>query len=146
VDVVDRRTRSRMMAGITGRNTRPEMAVRRALHVAGFRFRLHRKDLPGSPDIVLPRYRTVVFVHGCFWHRHAGCRLAKLPASNADFWRVKLEGNVQRDRNAVKALLAGGWRVLTVWECAIRDQSIGPKIGQLIRALIGDDKPSGVFS
>lgn len=121
-DVVDAQTRSRMMSGIRGRNTRPEMAVRRALFAAGFRFRLHRRDLPGAPDVVLPGRKVAVFVHGCFWHRHSGCRYSKLPATRPEFWRVKLDRNVERDRSVVESLLAMGWRVLIVWECAIRNK------------------------
>lgn len=121
-DVVDAQTRSRMMSGIQGRNTRPEMAVRRALFAAGFRFRLHRRDLPGAPDVVLPGRKVAVFVHGCFWHRHSGCRYSKLPATRPEFWRMKLDRNVERDRNVVESLLAMGWRVLIVWECAIRNK------------------------
>lgn len=90
------------------------------MHRIGYRFRLHRTDLPGSPDLVLPRYRAVVFVHGCFWHHHTGCRLAKIPGSRPDFWRTKLLGNRVRDAVAVDALLADGWRVLVVWECWLR--------------------------
>lgn len=121
-DVVDAPTRSRMMSGIRGRNTRPEMAVRRALFAAGFRFRLHRRDLPGAPDVVLPGRKIAVFVHGCFWHRHSGCRYSKLPATRPEFWRMKLDRNVERDRNVVESLLAMGWRVLIVWECTIRNK------------------------
>lgn len=116
VDVVDPATRSRMMAGIRGKDTKPEMLVRRALHKAGFRYRLHVKDLPGRPDIVLPKYRTVIFVHGCFWHGH-DCKHFKWPKTRAEFWRKKIEGNVTRDRIAVSELERRGWRVITIWEC-----------------------------
>src|SRR5687768_16771374 len=102
MDVVDRATRSRMMAAISGRNTVPELSVRRALHAAGLRFRLHRRDLPGSPDLVLARFKAVVFVHGCFWHRHRGCRFATTPRSNASFWSQKFEANVERDRRQTR--------------------------------------------
>ena len=122
-DVVDTKTRSRMMSGIRGKDTRPEMVVRRALFAAGFRYRLHRRDLPGAPDLVLSGRRVAVFVHGCFWHRHKECRYAKLPATRPEFWRAKLEGNAERDTRAIEALQATGWRVLVVWECAIRDKS-----------------------
>jgi DNA mismatch endonuclease, patch repair protein len=119
-DVVPKEVRSRMMAGIRGKDTKPELAVRRALTAAGVRYRLHRRELPGVPDLVMAGRRAVIFVHGCFWHRHEGCRHAKLPTSNAEFWEAKLERNVERDRKAVANLLAAGWRVLTVWECATR--------------------------
>ena len=118
-DVVDRATRSRMMSGIRGKNTKPELLIRKALHAEGLRFRLHRKDLPGRPDIVLPRYRAVVFVHGCFWHRH-DCKLFRLPSSNTAFWDAKLQQNQLVDESTVAKLLAEGWRVAIVWECAIR--------------------------
>lgn len=124
-DVVSRETRSRMMSGIRGKNTKPEHVVRKALFAAGFRFRLHRRDLPGVPDILLPGLRVAIFVHGCFWHRHRKCLYAKMPATRSDFWREKLEGNESRDRKNVEALLAFGWRVLVVWECATRKNATG---------------------
>jgi DNA mismatch endonuclease, patch repair protein len=121
MDVVDSATRSRMMAGIRGKHTRPEMLVRKALFAGGFRFRLHRRDFPGAPDIVMSGRKIAIFVHGCFWHQHVACKFAKLPASRPEFWAKKLSGNVTRDRQAVEALLADHWRVLIVWECATRD-------------------------
>lgn len=142
-DVVDAATRSRMMSGIRGRDTRPEMVVRRALFAAGFRFRLHRRDLPGAPDIALPGRKIAVFVHGCFWHRHSGCRFSKLPATRAEFWKTKLEGNVERDARAVKALQAMGWRVLVVWECAIRDRETLSVLPERLTSWIRSDDPLG---
>lgn len=112
--------RSRIMRAVRRENTTPELTVRRILHSLGLRFRLHRKDLPGTPDIVLPRHRTAIFVHGCFWHRHEGCSLASTPKTRADFWRAKFEQNVRRDHRNVNALLDRGWQVLTVWECEAR--------------------------
>ena len=123
-DIVDRATRSRMMSGIGAIDTRPEMAVRSYLHRAGLRFRLHRPDLPGRPDIVLPRWRSVLFVHGCFWHRHPGCRFAYTPKSNVRFWHKKFEGNVARDRRNVAQLRAVGWRVHTIWGCQIKERAL----------------------
>ncbi len=120
-DVVDSETRSRMMSGIKGQDTSPEIAVRRYLHAAGLRFLLHDKRLPGRPDIVLPKFRTVVFVHGCFWHRHEGCLNATFPASRPEFWRTKFAANVQRDAANVQALRTSGWSVLTIWECHVRE-------------------------
>jgi DNA mismatch endonuclease (patch repair protein) len=108
-----------MMAGIRGANTKPEMLIRRGLHALGFRFRLHRSKLAGKPDLVLPRYRAVIFVHGCFWHRH-DCQLFKWPKTRHEFWREKIEGNSERDIRAEAELKASGWRVLKVWECALR--------------------------
>jgi DNA mismatch endonuclease (patch repair protein) len=123
------------MAGITGRNTVPEVAVRRALHAVGLRFRLHRKGLPGRPDIVLPKYKAVVFVHGCFWHRHKGCRFTTTPATNPAFWRRKFDENVRRDVRQRRKLRAAGWRVFVVWECQTRSPAIVTKlIGGIRRA------------
>ena len=120
IDVVDQKTRSRMMSGIRGKDTRPEMLVRSGLHRLGFRFRLHARNLPGSPDLVLKRYRAVVFVHGCYWHRHEGCRYATTPATRPEFWQEKFEANVERDQRHQKMLREAGWRVFVVWECALR--------------------------
>ncbi len=119
-DVVSASVRSRMMAGIKGKDSLPEVQVRRLLFAAGLRFRLHRRDLPGTPDIVLPGRRIAIFVQGCFWHAHQGCKYAKLPSTRQDFWRAKFQANVKRDERAMQELLATGWRVLWVWECAIR--------------------------
>lgn len=130
-DIVDPETRSRMMAGIRNGNTKPEMALRRALHARGLRFRLHDRKLPGRPDIVLPRFRAVIFVHGCFWHRHEGCRFASTPKTRADFWQTKFVANFQRDVHNVKDLLRVGWRVLIIWECALKKPE---KIAQTIES------------
>ena len=119
VDVADSVTRSRMMSGIQGRNTKPEILIRSLLHRKGFRFRLHARDLPGNPDIVLPRYHAIVFVHGCFWHGH-DCPLFKWPATRPDFWREKIGRNRKNDLQTRTALRASGWRVLVLWECSIR--------------------------
>jgi len=119
VDVLSPEQRRLNMSRIRGRDTKPEMLVRRGLHARGLRYKLHDRTLPGRPDLVFPKYRTAVFVHGCFWHAH-GCLLSKLPTSRRDFWTKKLEGNICRDRKAVEALRAMGWRVLVVWECALR--------------------------
>jgi DNA mismatch endonuclease (patch repair protein) len=119
MDIVDSVTRSRMMGNIKSRDTQPELALRRALHARGFRFRLHRKDLPGSPDIVLPRFKVAIFVHGCFWHRHTGCKKAYVPKSNVDQWVAKFRTNVNRDALSDRALQEMGWRVIIVWECIL---------------------------
>jgi DNA mismatch endonuclease (patch repair protein) len=121
VDVVDSATRSRMMAGIQGKNTKPELSVRRYLHRRGLRFKLHAKGLPGKPDLVFPKYKAVVFVHGCFWHRHAGCKYATTPNSREQFWTNKLSENVARDSYQIAALNELGWRVFVVWECELRN-------------------------
>lgn len=122
VDVVDTVTRSRMMSGIKGKNTKPEVSIRKALHARGFRYRIHVNNLPGKPDLVLPKYKAVVFVHGCFWHGHT-CRYFKIPQTRPDFWLVKIEKNQMRDRLQEVALLSDGWRVLIVWECAVRSMN-----------------------
>lgn len=121
IDIVDPATRSRMMAAIRAADTKPEMIVRRSLHAAGLRYRLHVRDLPGRPDVVLPSRRLVIFVHGCFWHRHPGCRFATTPTTRSEFWQAKFQANRQRDAAACEALEAAGWNALTVWECHTRD-------------------------
>jgi DNA mismatch endonuclease (patch repair protein) len=118
-DVVDAATRSRMMSGIQGKNTSPEMLIRKALHARGFRFRIHVKHLPGKPDLVLPKYKAAVFIHGCFWHGH-NCRYFKVPQTRPEFWLEKIGKNQARDELQVAALCALGWRVLVIWECAVR--------------------------
>lgn len=110
------------MSGIRGKNTKPELVIRSALHRAGFRFRLHRKDLPGRPDLVFPRYRAVLFIHGCFWHRH-DCHLFRWPSTRQEFWRVKIEGNVARDHRQYTELQDVGWRIATLWECAMKGRT-----------------------
>lgn len=115
------------MAGITGRNTKPEMTLRRALHARGVRYRLHAREVYGNPDLVLPKYGAAIFVHGCFWHRHSGCRYATTPATRAEFWMKKFAANVQRDANVKDRLASTGWRVAVVWECALRNSSVLPE-------------------
>lgn len=118
-DVVNAATRSRMMSGIRGRNTKPERVVRSLLHREGFRFRLHAADLPGKPDVVLRRYRAVIFVNGCFWHGHE-CRLFKWPGTRVEFWRMKIGRNKANDEKVRKALQEAGWRIGVIWECSLR--------------------------
>ncbi len=119
MDFLSPAERSERMSRIRSKDTSPEVALRRALHALGLRFKLHRKDLPGRPDIVLPRHKAVVFVHGCFWHRHAGCRVATTPKSNTAFWQDKFERNVARDARSIELLEAQGWNVLVAWECEL---------------------------
>ena len=132
-DIVDSRRRSEMMAGIKCRDTKPELVVRRIAHRLGLRFRLHRKDLPGRPDLVFPRRRLAVFVHGCFWHRHDGCRYAYTPKSRVGFWTRKFAENVARDRRNEEALRDLGWRVLVIWECTTRNEEV---VGQYLQERI----------
>ena len=120
------------MARVGRADTGPELAVRRLLHGLGYRFRLHRRDLPGTPDLVLPRYGAVVFVHGCFWHGHE-CRRGRPPASNQDYWVPKLARNVERDSEVRRALEGMGWRVLTVWECEIGGAGLGERVQEFLR-------------
>ena len=119
IDTVDKATRSRMMAGIRSKGTRPELIVRRSLHAQGFRFRLHVKELPGKPDLVFPKYNAVIFVNGCFWHGHE-CEIFKWPSANKKFWRDKIERNAANDAVARRALRRLGWRVMVLWECSLR--------------------------
>ena len=121
-DIVSKKRRSVIMSRIVSRNTRPEVRVRSVLHRMGFRFRLCRKDLPGKPDIVLPRWRAIIFVHGCFWHGHKNCKAAKLPTTNTSFWKKKIESNFDRDKKIAFALRGMGWSVITVWQCQISNQ------------------------
>ncbi|WP_156841270.1 very short patch repair endonuclease [Novosphingobium aquimarinum] len=139
VDVVNPETRSRMMSGIRGANTKPELKVRRRLHAAGFRYGLHRKDLPGRPDLVMPRYDAVIFVHGCYWHRHPGCRLASTPSTRTDFWTAKFTANQERDRRNIADLRVRGWRVAIVWECEVRTATDADEaVSKLIAWLLSD--------
>lgn len=124
-DVHDRETRSRNMSAIKAKNTEPELLIRKMLHKKGFRYRIHDKSLPGKPDLVFPKYNAVIQVHGCFWHQH-NCHLFKWPKARQEFWRNKISGNYQKDRETEKLLLKEGWRILTVWECAIKGRTRKP--------------------
>ena len=120
-DVFSNEKRSWIMSRVKGRDTKPELLVRSIFHRMGFRFRLHRHDLPGSPDIVLPRHGKVIFVHGCFWHGHSGCPRSKRPSTNRDFWDKKIDGNIERDKLFQRELRSMGWKVLVVWQCQTRE-------------------------
>ena len=147
-DVVDPAVRSRIMASIRGKDTRPEMIVRRGLHAMGFRFRLHHRKLPGRPDLVFARYRAVILVHGCFWHGHE-CHLFRWPASRVEFWTAKINGNKVRDTSNIARLRAVGWRVLVIWECALKGRSRRPvnavleEAGHWLRSGTGDQELAG---
>lgn len=118
-DIVDQETRSRMMSGIRGKNTKPELIIRKRLHTLGFRYKLHDRKLPGKPDLVLPKYRAVIFINGCFWHGH-NCHLFKWPVSRKEFWHNKIIRTKQKDKENVEDLLEDGWRILQIWECALK--------------------------
>ena len=127
------------MSAIRGANTKPELNVRRRLHAAGFRYGLHRKDLPGRPDLVMPRHDAVIFVHGCYWHRHPGCRLATTPSTRTDFWTAKFTANQERDRRNIAELRDRGWRVAIVWECEVRTATDADEaVSELIAWLLSD--------
>ncbi|EKE6108897.1 DNA mismatch endonuclease Vsr [Vibrio cholerae] len=122
VDTLTPEERSERMSRVRAQGTKPEMKLRRLIHGMGFRYRLHRRDLPGKPDLVFLGRRSIIFMHGCFWHRHEGCGLARLPKSKRAFWSAKLEANKERDQKNISTLEAAGWRVLVIWECQLRDE------------------------
>ncbi len=144
-DVVDPGKRSKMMSNIRGRDTQPELLVRRHLHAAGFRYRLHDRRLPGRPDIVLPRYHAVVLVHGCFWHRHPGCRFAYTPKSRQEFWQAKFDDNVRRDEHVRVRLSEMGWRVFVVWECGLRRPEVRERGLEVLDAWLRSGWRTGSF-
>jgi DNA mismatch endonuclease (patch repair protein) len=123
MDVFSREKRSQIMSRVRGKDTKPEFIVRSLLHKMGYRYRLYRKDLPGKPDIVLPKHKKVIFVHGCFWHGHEVCSRSKRPTTNQEFWREKLDKNIERDKEVVNALYHSGWDVLTVWSCEVKNMT-----------------------
>lgn len=144
MDTVDTATRSKMMSSIRGKDTGPEMVVRRFLHGQGYRYRIHRKDLPGKPDIVIPRLKVCIFVHGCFWHRHPGCPFATIPKTRPEFWNEKLQKNVMRDLANIDTLEAAGWNILIVWECQLKkDPQTLEKLEQKLRLLSPDKATDG---
>ena len=132
-DVFTPHDRARVMRAVKGKNTKPEMIVRRLAHAMGYRFRLHRKDLPGKPDLVFPGRKAVIFVHGCFWHGHDCARGSRQPKQNADYWRTKIGRNVERDADTLEALAAQGWRTLVLWECEMKDRDA---LAERIRAFL----------
>jgi len=123
-DVHSKETRSKNMAAIKGKNTKPEMLVRKFLHAHGFRYKLHDKSLPGKPDIVLPKYKTVIFVHGCFWHGHSSCKYFVVPKTRTDWWLNKINGNIANDTKAVKALKKESWKIITIWEYELKPAKV----------------------
>lgn len=145
-DVVSPAKRSQMMSGIRAKNSVPELLVRKALFAMGYRFRLHRRDLPGTPDIVMSGRKIVIFVHGCFWHAHHGCKYAKIPSTRIEFWTAKLKGNVDRDQRAAAKLAEMGWRVLNVWECSTRDPEVVTCLPEILRRWINSADRIGEIS
>ncbi len=133
-DRITRQHRSWNMSRIRGSDTKPEITVRSCLHQFGYRFRLHRKDLPGKPDIVLPKYKLVIFVNGCFWHRHSGCRYAYTPKSRQDFWKKKFTDTIARDKRHYQKLRTEGWRIIIVWECALSQADFPDILDKAIRS------------
>ena len=133
-DTLDRKKRSEIMSRIGSRDTKPELVVRRIAHRLGFRFRLHRKDLPGCPDIVFPKYRSIIFVHGCFWHRHPSCKHASSPKTNVEYWEKKFRRNVVRDADNETLLRKLGWRFMVIWECEVKDhKAVAQRISSYLR-------------
>ena len=137
-DVLSKEQRRRCMSQIRSKDTKPEVLVRRFLFASGFRFRLHRKDLPGKPDIVLPKYKTVIFINGCFWHGHQDCKYATIPETNREFWRAKISGNMERDKATYSELLRQGWKVIEIWQCQLKPKEIDQTLQNLIMALYNE--------
>jgi DNA mismatch endonuclease (patch repair protein) len=134
-DVHSKEQRSYNMSRIKGKDTKPEMLVRKFLHAQGFRYKLHDKKLPGKPDIVLPKYKTVIFIHGCFWHGHADCKYYVVPKTRTDWWLNKINGNIANDKKAVSALKKDGWKIITLWECDLKPVKIFKTLNSLLKKL-----------
>ena len=137
-DTMSPAERSRRMALIRSKDTIPEIVVRRLVHALGYRFRVHRKDLPGRPDLVFPARRKVIFVHGCFWHQHPGCRVAHVPATRPDYWRAKFAATAERDERTMASIAALGWEALIIWECSLRDREA---LSDTLRTFLGPTGP-----
>ena len=136
-DVHSKEIRSFNMSRIRGKNTKPELIVRKLLHLNGFRYRLHVKDLPGKPDIVLPKYKTVIFIHGCFWHGHEHCKYFVIPKTRSDWWLNKINSNILNDVKAAQTLTSNGWKVITIWECQLKKASIDQTITTCLTKIRG---------
>ncbi|MGM9857192.1 MAG: very short patch repair endonuclease [Candidatus Limisoma sp.] len=137
-DVLSKEQRKRCMSHVRGKDTKPEVMVRQFLFAQGFRYRLYRKDLPGKPDIVLPKYRTVIFINGCFWHGHSGCKYATIPEANHDFWLAKISGNVERDKSNYAKLFELGWKVIEIWQCELKPKFREQTLNNLLTELRND--------
>lgn len=135
-DVHNPKVRSYNMSRIRSKDTKPEISVRKRLFAAGFRYRLHSQKLPGRPDIVVPKYRAVIFIDGCFWHGHAGCKFFKLPSTRQDWWEAKIQNNKKNDRNKRKELKALGWRIIQVWECQLKKDHLEKSVNRIVRKLL----------
>lgn len=134
-DVLSKEQRSKCMSHIRSKDTKPEVLVRRFLFAHGFRFRLHRKDLPGKPDIVLSKYKTVIFINGCFWHGHQDCKYSTIPETNREFWENKIKGNIQRDKETYSRLAELGWNVIEIWQCQLKPKTKDRTLQNLITEL-----------
>src|SRR5665647_424469 len=134
-DVHSKEIRSYNMSMIKGKNTKPELLVRQFLHANGYRYKLHDKSLPGTPDIVLPKYKTVIFVHGCFWHGHKNCKYFVIPKTRTEWWLNKINGNIANDEKAAKALKKEGWRIITIWECGLKPSKVNKSLTALLKKL-----------
>ena len=137
-DVLSKEQRKRCMSHVRGKDTKPEVMVRQFLFAQGFRYRLYRKDLPGKPDIVLPKYRTVIFINGCFWHGHSGCKYATIPKANHDFWLAKISGNIERDKTNYAKLFELGWKVVEIWQCELKPKFREQTLNNLLTELRND--------
>ena len=137
-DVLSKEQRKRCMSHVRGKDTKPEVMVRQFLFAQGFRYRLYRKDLPGKPDIVLPKYKTVIFINGCFWHGHSGCKYATIPEANHDFWLTKISGNVERDKSNYAKLFELGWKVIEIWQCKLKPKFREQTLNNLLTELRND--------
>ena len=135
MDIFSKSERSKIMSKVSGKDTKPELLVRKFLFSKGFRYRKNVKDLPGKPDIVMPKYKTIIFIHGCFWHGHEGCEAAKLPTSNVDYWTGKVASNIKRDIQNKQLLNALGWNVIVIWECQLKMKNQDKKLGQLVHKI-----------
>jgi DNA mismatch endonuclease (patch repair protein) len=131
-DVHSKEIRSKNMAAIKGKNTKPEMLVRKFLHANGYRYKLHDKSLPGKPDIVLPKYKTVIFVNGCFWHGHTHCKYYVVPKTKTEWWLNKINGNITNDAKAITALKKNGWKIITIWECRLKPAKVEKTLNTLL--------------
>ncbi|HVT85239.1 MAG TPA: DNA mismatch endonuclease Vsr [Chitinophagaceae bacterium] len=134
-DVHDKKTRSYNMSRIRAKDTKPEMLVRKFLHAQGFRYRLHDNKLPGKPDIVLPKYKTIIFIHGCFWHGHKNCKYFVVPKTRTQWWLNKINSNKANDERVVKALKKQGWNIITIWGCKLRTSKINPTLNSLVQKI-----------